>query len=108
MAENGSTYTAIGGATTTVRTPRDFNYIKSKGRRLSEYEAVTCYTQPDPGAFDVEGWFLLGPGPEYRTAWRRESTKLVYPHWFDFRDPGMQWLIQAHERVKDFEWSPSA
>jgi len=71
--------------------PRDHLYIPPKRRRLSEYEAVTCYTQPGPDAFDVEGWFTLGPGPEHRTAWRKESTLLQHPHWWDFRDPAQQW-----------------
>jgi methane monooxygenase component A beta chain/propane monooxygenase small subunit len=71
--------------------PRDHLYITPRKRRLSEYEAVTCYTQPGPEAFDVEGWFTLGPGPEHRTAWRKESTKLTHPHWWDFRDPAQQW-----------------
>lgn len=70
-------------------TPRDLNYIKPTRRRLSDYEAVTCYTQPDPEAFDKEGWFLRTT--EGRTAWVRESTKLVHPHWFDFRDPASHW-----------------
>lgn len=72
-----------------IRPPRDFTYIKSRQRHLSEYEAVTCYTQPDPGGFDQEGWFLRTP--EGRTAWIEESTKLSHPHWFDFRDPASQW-----------------
>jgi methane monooxygenase component A beta chain/propane monooxygenase small subunit len=71
--------------------PRDHLYIKPRKRRLSEYEAVTCYTQPSPEAFDIQGWFTLGPGPEHRPAWRAESTKLVHPHWWDFRDPAQQW-----------------
>jgi methane monooxygenase component A beta chain/propane monooxygenase small subunit len=73
------------------RQPRDHAYIPPRKRRLSEYEAVTCYTQPGPDAFDIEGWFTLGPGPEHRTAWRKESTRLVHPHWWDFRDPSQQW-----------------
>ena len=44
---------------TTAQAPRDFNYIKPRKRRLSEYEAVSCYTQPDPKVFDREGWYLL-------------------------------------------------
>lgn len=68
---------------------RDLTYIRSKRRRLSDYEAVTCYTQPDPDAWDKEGWFLRTP--EGRPAWIRESTKLVHPHWFDFRDPASHW-----------------
>ena len=42
-----------------AQTPRDFNYIKPRKRRLSEYEAVSCYTQPDPKVFDRQGWYLL-------------------------------------------------
>ena len=74
---------------TTRQVPRDFTYIKPMGRRLSDYEAVTCYAQPDPLAFDKEGWFLRTP--EGRVAWEQSSTKLVHPHWFDFRDPAKQW-----------------
>jgi methane monooxygenase component A beta chain/propane monooxygenase small subunit len=69
--------------------PRDFTYIPPRARRLSEYEAVTCYTQPDPDAFDRQGWYLRTP--QGRTAWQRESTRLVHPHWFDFRDPASLW-----------------
>ena len=72
-----------------AKAPRDFTYIKPRNRRLSEYEAVTCYTQPDPEGFDKEGWFLRTT--EGRTAWMRDSTKLTHPHWFAFRDPASQW-----------------
>jgi hypothetical protein len=75
--------------TDTVKTPRDFTYIKPRKRRLSEYEAVTCFTQPDPEAFDKQGWYLRTA--EGRTAWRRESTRLRHPSWFDFRDPASHW-----------------
>ena len=53
--------------------PRDFNYIKPRKRRLSEYEAVSCYTQPDPKVFDRQGWYLLTA--EGRAAWRPESEQ---------------------------------
>jgi methane monooxygenase component A beta chain/propane monooxygenase small subunit len=72
-----------------TQAPRDFNYIKPRKRRLSEYEAVSCYTQPDPNVFDRQGWYLLTA--EGRAAWRPESTKLHHPHWFDFRDPSGLW-----------------
>ena len=72
-----------------AKAPRDFTYITSRRRRVSEYEAVTCYTQPDPAAFDKEGWFLRTA--EGRTAWLRESTRLVHPDWYAFRDPASQW-----------------
>ena len=69
--------------------PRDFTYIKPRKRRLSEYEAVSCYTQLDPKVFDRQGWYLLTA--EGRAAWRPESTRLQHPHWFDFRDPSGLW-----------------
>ncbi len=72
-----------------AETPRDFTYIKPRKRRLSEYEAVSCYTQPDPKVFDRQGWYLLTS--EGRAAWRPESTRLQHPHWFDFRDPSGLW-----------------
>jgi Methane/Phenol/Alkene Hydroxylase len=74
---------------TVAQTPRDFTYIKPRKRRLSEYEAVSCYTQPDPNVFDRQGWYLLTS--EGRAAWRPESTRLQHPHWFDFRDPSGLW-----------------
>lgn len=76
-------------ASSGAKPPRDFTYIRPRGRRLSEYEAVTCYTQPDPSVFDKEGWFLRTT--EGRPAWIAESTKLSHPHWFDFRDPASHW-----------------
>lgn len=71
-----------------AKAPRDFTYIKPMRRRLSEYEAVTCYTQPAPEHFG-EGWFLLTK--EGRPPWTPDSTELVHPDWFAFRDPAMQW-----------------
>jgi methane monooxygenase component A beta chain/propane monooxygenase small subunit len=72
-----------------TQAPRDFNYITPRKRRLSEYEAVSCYTQPDPNVFDRQGWYLLTA--DGRAAWRPESTRLHHPHWFDFRDPSGLW-----------------
>ena len=74
-----------------ARASRELLYIKPQNRRLSEYEAVTCYAQRSPAAFDIEGWFTLGPGPDHRPAFRPESTRLAHHHWYDFRDPAQQW-----------------
>jgi hypothetical protein len=68
---------------------RDFTYVPSRRRRLSEYEAVTCFTQPDIEAYDQQGWLLRDVTG--RPAWVRESTALVHPNWFSFRDPGSHW-----------------
>src|SRR5207302_11348112 len=71
--------------------PRGRLSITPRQRRPSACEAVTCYTQPGPDAFDIEGSFTLGPGPEHRTAWRKESNRLTHPHWWDFRGPAQHW-----------------
>lgn len=73
----------------TAKAPRDFTYIKPSKRRLSEYEAVTCYTQLDPDGTDRGGWMSLGPTGQ--VPWRKESTRLVHPNWFEFRDPAGLW-----------------
>jgi methane monooxygenase component A beta chain/propane monooxygenase small subunit len=68
---------------------RDFTYVPSRRRRLSEYEAVTCFTQPDIEAYDRQGWLLRDATG--RPPWVRESTALVHPDWFAFRDPAAHW-----------------
>lgn len=72
-----------------TKPPRDFTYIQPRKRRLSEYEAVSCFTQPDPEVMDAPGWFLRSS--EGRPAWLRDSTRLKHPCWFDFRDPSRMW-----------------
>jgi methane monooxygenase component A beta chain/propane monooxygenase small subunit len=68
---------------------RDFTYVASRRRRLSEYEAVTCHTQPDVLTFDQQGWMLRDVNG--RPAWVPESTALSHPDWFSFRDPAAHW-----------------
>ena len=75
--------------TTVDSPPRDFTYIKPRKARLSEYEAVNCFAQPDPDVLGPEGWFLRTA--EGRPLWRRDSTRLEHPRWFDFRDPAGLW-----------------
>lgn len=69
--------------------PRDFAHIKPAGRRLSEYEAVICYVQPDYFTYD-------GPGdgttrPDGGATWRMDSTALRCQDWYAFRDPSDMW-----------------
>lgn len=72
---------------------RDFTYIKPTKRRLSEYEAVTCYLQPqsegDALTWEQDGYLRRDNG-EY--AWTPRSTALQHPHWWDFRDPSATWF----------------
>jgi methane monooxygenase component A beta chain/propane monooxygenase small subunit len=72
-----------------AKPPRDFTYIRPSKGRLSEYEAVTCFTQPDPDVMDAPGWFIRSS--EGRPAWLRDSTHLKHRCWFDFRDPAGMW-----------------
>lgn len=69
--------------------PRDFAYIKPSGRRLSEYEAVICYLQPDTKGFDGEG--DLTSRPDGRGTWPEDSTALRCQDWYAFRDPSEMW-----------------
>jgi methane monooxygenase component A beta chain/propane monooxygenase small subunit len=68
---------------------RDFSYVASRRRRLSEYEAVTCHTQPDVLTYDKQGWLLRDING--RPPWVVESTALHHPNWFRFRDPASHW-----------------
>jgi hypothetical protein len=79
--------------TAPVKEARDFIYIKPTRRRLSEYEAVTCYLQPqtegDALTWEQDGYLRRDDG-EY--AWSPRSTVLSHPHWWDFRDPAAMWF----------------
>jgi hypothetical protein len=70
---------------------RDFDYITPKGRRLTEYEAVTCYTQPQPvvGGLQRAGELMLRN--DGRPIYDLASTKLQADDWFAFRDPNQMW-----------------
>ncbi len=71
-----------------VDAPRDITYVKPSRRRLSDYEAVSTYVQPDPDQPYTQYYMRTEEG---RPAWRPESTRLRHPHWYDFRDPGRYW-----------------
>ena len=68
---------------------RDFSFIKPAKRRLTEYEAVTIRQQWETGGFDKGGHFITPA--DGRAPWRAESTALVHPDWFAFRDPAQLW-----------------
>lgn len=99
----------MGAATTrSDRTPpggsaRDFTYITPRGRRLSEYEAVTCYTQPssDAGGLERAGWFLLRP--DLRPMFDVEGTRARCADWFAFRDPNQMWQRPYYVLQSDAE-----
>jgi len=69
----------------------DFDYITPRGRRLSEYEAVTCYTQPGVhgGGLQAPGDFMLRP--DGRPLFDPNSTAVKCDDWYAFRDPNQLW-----------------
>ena len=70
---------------------RDFDYITPSGRRLTEYEAVTCYTQwgAHGGGKQIMGDFLLRPdgSPVFDPA----SSTIKVNDWYAYRDPNQMW-----------------
>jgi methane monooxygenase component A beta chain/propane monooxygenase small subunit len=92
---------------------RDLAYIRPQGRRLSEYEAVTCYIQPSAhgGGLQTCGDLILRP--DGRPLFDPGSTSLQVADWFAFRDPNRLWqrpyyaeqsrAEQAIEMVTDVE-----
>ncbi|MDG5481968.1 ferritin family protein [Mycolicibacterium gadium] len=86
--------------------PRDLTYVRPQKRRLTEYEAVICNTQPDLGQFEVGGWLALRP--DGSGIHRPESTALSYPNWFEYRDPSGVWQRPYVKQLAQFERSVSA
>lgn len=86
--------------------PHDLTYIRPQKRRLTEYEAVICNTQPDLGQFEVGGWLALRP--DGSGIHRPESTALSYPNWFEYRDPSAIWQRPYIKQIAQFERSVSA
>ena len=84
MGGDGQFPEALGGK-------RDLDYITPRGRRLSEYEAVTCYTQPQVhgGGLQVAGYPQLMP--DGRPLFDPDSTRLGCDDWFAYRDPTQTW-----------------
>jgi methane monooxygenase component A beta chain/propane monooxygenase small subunit len=85
----------------------DFDYIRPSGRRLSEYEAVTCHTQPSAhgGGLQVAGDYILRP--DGRSLFDPGSSKVVCEDWYAYRDPNQLWqrtyysMQSATERTID-------
>lgn len=74
-------------------------------RRLSEYEQVTLYAQPNPdwirGGIGVGGWSTRFPGG--RGAWENYFTEARCTDWFAFRDPEGRWQ-KPYVAEKADEW----
>ncbi|MDD5034390.1 MAG: aromatic/alkene monooxygenase hydroxylase subunit beta [Methylococcaceae bacterium] len=87
-------------------TQRKMDYfVKPRGRRLSEYEALTCYAQPTPdwipGGLDWGDWTQKFHGG--RASWGNETTELKSSDWHHHRDPGRRWHA-PYVKDKAEEW----
>jgi methane monooxygenase component A beta chain/propane monooxygenase small subunit len=82
---------------------RDLAYITPKRRRLTEYEAVTCYTQPQPdaGGIQTAGDFMLRN--DGRPIFDVAGTELSAPDWFAFRDPSQMWQRPYYDMQAEAE-----
>lgn len=69
----------------------DFEYVTPKGRRLTEYEAVTCYTQPQVGGGGLQAFGDFKLRPDGRPIFDLEGTALRCDDWFAYRDPNQMW-----------------
>jgi hypothetical protein len=69
------------------------SFANPYGSRLSEYEQVLLYNQPNPdwipGGLGAGGWGTRFPGG--RGAWENYSTEAKTSDWFAFRDPEGRW-----------------
>ncbi|WP_123029560.1 ferritin family protein [Mycolicibacterium stellerae] len=87
----------------TERTP--IHFASPYGRRISEYEQVLLYSQPNPdwirGGIGVGGWSTRFPGG--RGAWENYFTESRCTDWFAFRDPEGRWQ-KPYVAEKADEW----
>jgi hypothetical protein len=54
---------------TIAQAPRDFNYIKPRKRRLSEYEAVSCYSHSERSKYEPLASYCLLIWAAERVSW---------------------------------------
>ncbi len=76
-------------------TQRKYTYfIQPRWKRLSEYEQLSIYAQPNPdwiaGGLDWGDWTQKFHGG--RPSWGNESTELRTGDWFRHRDPARRWF----------------
>jgi methane monooxygenase component A beta chain len=85
---------------------RRMNYfLTPRWKRLSEYEILTVYSQPNPdwisGGLDWGDWTQKFHGG--RPSWGNESTELRTTDWFRHRDPARRWHA-PYVKDKSEEW----
>lgn len=80
-------------------------FIEPRWKRLTEYEALTVYAQPNadwiPGGLDWGDWTQKFHGG--RPSWGNETTELHTTDWFRHRDPHRRWHA-PYVKDKAEEW----
>lgn len=80
-------------------------YVQPRGKRLTEYEIMTCYTQPTPdwisGGLDWGDWTQKFHGG--RSSWGNETTELLSSDWHQHRDPAARWH-PVYVKAKGEDW----
>jgi len=81
------------------------SFANPYGPRMSEYEQVLLYNQPNPdwipGGLGVGGWSTSFPGG--RGTWENYFTEAKASDWFVFRDPEGRWQ-RPYVAEKADEW----
>jgi hypothetical protein len=81
------------------------SFANPYGARLSEYEQVTLYNQPNPdwiaGGLGIGGWSTCFPGG--RGTWENYFTEARTSDWYVFRDPEGRWQ-RPYVAEKADEW----
>jgi hypothetical protein len=85
------------------------SFAKPYGSRLSEYEQVLLYNQPNPdwiaGGLGVGGWSTSFPGG--RGSWENYFTEAKTSDWYVFRDPEGRWqrpyVSEKADAWRDFQ-----
>lgn len=80
-------------------------FVEPRGRRLTEYEVLSCYAQPTPdwipGGLDWGDWTQKFHGG--RASWGNETTELYTTDWHRHRDPARRWHA-PYVKDKMEEW----
>lgn len=84
---------------------RDFDYITPNGRRLTEYEAVTCYTQPSTTGGGLQPCGDYKVRPDGRPMYDPDASAITCADWYAYRDPNQQWQKPYYTLQSDAEKS---
>lgn len=80
-------------------------FVTPRWKRLTEYEALTLYAQPNPdwiaGGLDWGDWTQKYHGG--RPSWGNENTEVRTSDWFRHRDPNRRWHA-PYVKDKAEEW----